>query len=102
MREEIEAERGTEKVKGNLDLICGVRVIDRPQVLKKCSDCQLLVCDEGHRLKNIGGNATIKALNMLPAKKRILLSGTPVQNNLDEFYAVSLFHALIDSPPTSA
>jgi DNA repair and recombination protein RAD54 and RAD54-like protein len=42
----------------------------------------LLVCDEGHRLKNSDGNKTIAALAACPAKRRVLLSGTPVQNDL--------------------
>ena len=56
--------------------------------LKACLDIQLLVCDEAHRLKNIDGNATIDALNGLAARRRVLLSGTPIQNDLDEFYAM--------------
>jgi SNF2 family DNA or RNA helicase len=51
----------------------------------------LLVCDEGHRLKSSGGNKTIDALEALPAKRRLLLTGTPVQNNLEEFYAMANF-----------
>jgi DNA repair and recombination protein RAD54B len=56
--------------------------------LAKCSDCHLVVCDEAHKLKNIQGNQTIDALNAMPARLRILLSGTPVQNDLQEFYAL--------------
>ena len=52
--------------------------------LEKCVD--VLVCDEGHRLKASGGSKTIDALLSLQCGKRILLTGTPVQNNLDEFY----------------
>ncbi|GFH05607.1 uncharacterized protein HaLaN_00097, partial [Haematococcus lacustris] len=42
----------------------------------------LLVCDEGHRLKAIGGNKTIDALMQLRCPRRVLLTGTPIQNNL--------------------
>ena len=42
----------------------------------------LLVCDEGHRLKASGGSKTITALASIPTKRRILLTGTPIQNNL--------------------
>ena len=59
--------------------------------LGRCGECQLLVCDEAHRLKNINGNHTIDALNSLPAKRRVLLSGTPIQNDLQEFYAMINF-----------
>jgi hypothetical protein len=44
----------------------------------------LLVCDEGHRLKNASGNQTTKALNRFPSHRRILVTGTPVQNKLLE------------------
>ena len=49
----------------------------------------LLVCDEAHRLKNAKGDTqTVAALRKLRCKKRVLLSGTPVQNDLGEFFAV--------------
>jgi len=44
----------------------------------------LLVCDEGHRLKS-GAASTTKRLNALKCCRRILLTGTPLQNSLDEF-----------------
>ncbi|XP_046993457.1 DNA repair and recombination protein RAD54B-like isoform X2 [Schistocerca americana] len=50
----------------------------------------LLICDEGHRLKN----STIKIyvmLSKLQCKRRILLTGTPVQNDLQEFYTLVNF-----------
>jgi SNF2-related domain len=50
--------------------------------LKKYADCcDLLVCDEAHRLKN-SENQTSRALNSLPVKRRVLLTGTPMQNDL--------------------
>ncbi|KAK9805749.1 hypothetical protein WJX73_005408 [Symbiochloris irregularis] len=51
----------------------------------------LLVCDEGHRLKASGGSKTIDALLSLQCRRRILLTGTPMQNNLDEFFAMVSF-----------
>jgi SNF2 family DNA or RNA helicase len=53
----------------------------------------LLVCDEGHRRKNSGGSKTLSALSEVAANtpRRIILSGTPVQNNLDELYAMCNF-----------
>lgn len=56
--------------------------------LTKYKDCcDLLVCDEAHRLKN-SDNQTSKALNSLPVKRRVLLTGTPMQNDLQEFFAM--------------
>ena len=50
-----------------------------------CNSCDLLICDEAHKLKNADSGLTV-SLDKLPAKKRILLSGTPMQNELTEFY----------------
>ena len=46
------------------------------------------VCDEGHRLKNSKGNQTIQALSSITCRRRLLLTGTPVQNDLLELYAM--------------
>eukprot|EP00741_Cyanophora_paradoxa_P002544 tig00000605_g2468.t1 len=51
----------------------------------------LLVCDEGHRLKNAAGNDTTAALAGIPTPRRVILSGTPIQNALDEYYAMLSF-----------
>ncbi|KAL8581410.1 DNA repair and recombination protein RAD54-like [Nucella lapillus] len=49
----------------------------------------LVICDEGHRLKN-SENQTYQALMKLRADRRVLLSGTPIQNDLLEYF--SLLH----------
>ena len=49
--------------------------------------CDLLICDEAHRLKN-DATLTNRALDALPCKRRVLLSGTPLQNDLAEFFAM--------------
>ena len=51
---------------------------------------ELIICDEGHKLKNAEIKTT-KAVSSLPGKRRVILSGTPIQNNLDEFYAMVNF-----------
>ena len=50
----------------------------------------LVLCDEGHRLKN-SENQTYKALMSLKAKRRVLLSGTPIQNDLLEYFSLVHF-----------
>ncbi|XP_076780292.1 DNA repair and recombination protein RAD54B isoform X4 [Arvicanthis niloticus] len=47
----------------------------------------LLICDEGHRLKN-SSIKTTAALSSLSCEKRVILTGTPVQNDLQEFFAL--------------
>ena len=60
------------------------------RLVKYADCCDLLVCDEAHRLKN-AENQTSKALNSLPVRRRVLLTGTPMQNDLQEFYAMADF-----------
>ncbi|SNX85325.1 related to RAD54 - DNA-dependent ATPase of the Snf2p family [Melanopsichium pennsylvanicum] len=47
----------------------------------------LLVCDEGHRLKNAEAKTT-QMFNELSVQRKIILSGTPIQNDLRELYAM--------------
>jgi DNA repair and recombination RAD54-like protein len=54
----------------------------------KC--CQLVICDEAHRLKN-QNTLTTQTLASLPCRRRVLLSGTPMQNDLGEFFAMADF-----------
>ncbi|XP_075321567.1 DNA repair and recombination protein RAD54B isoform X3 [Odontesthes bonariensis] len=53
-------------------------------------DFGLLICDEGHRLKN-SSIKTSSALSSLSCERRVILTGTPVQNDLQEFYAIIEF-----------
>lgn len=48
----------------------------------------LLVCDEAHRLRNAMGSQTMSALREINAPMRVLLTGTPIQNNLNEYASV--------------
>jgi len=43
----------------------------------------LVVCDEGHVLKN-DMTGLAKATNQVKTRRRIVLTGTPLQNNLIE------------------
>lgn len=85
--------------------------------INKAHKLTILVCDEAHRLKNIAGTQTTNALRKHPAPLRLLLTGmychlcaykqthnilivilniceilgTPIQNNLEELYALTHF-----------
>ena len=52
-------------------------------------DCKidLVVCDEAHRLKNDKTKMSA-CISKLSARKRLLLTGTPIQNNMTEFFAM--------------
>ncbi|KAJ3186291.1 DNA repair and recombination protein rad54b [Gaertneriomyces sp. JEL0708] len=65
---------GYEKMRACQDLIIG-------------GNFDLVVCDEGHRLKN-SQIRTAQAIKALSTRRRIVLSGTPIQNDLKEFYSM--------------
>lgn len=50
----------------------------------------IMVCDEGHRLKNPSSKLSQDLLS-LNIPRRVILSGTPFQNNLSEYYALADF-----------
>lgn len=51
----------------------------------------LLICDEGHRLKNPKSKTYVAITDNIATSRKILLTGTPVQNNLEELYALANF-----------
>ncbi|MFD7101281.1 DEAD/DEAH box helicase [Streptomyces celluloflavus] len=51
------------------------------------ADWGLVVADEAQHIKN-PFSATARALRTLPAKARVALTGTPVENNLSELWAI--------------
>lgn len=57
----------------------------RDQYLKGLIDpgADLVICDEGHLLKN-SKTAISKAVERIRTLRRIVLTGTPLQNNLNE------------------
>lgn len=51
----------------------------------------ILVCDEAHMIKNTRADTT-QALKLVKSQRRIALTGSPLQNNLMEYYCVSNYH----------
>ncbi|KAK1077656.1 hypothetical protein LTR48_008701, partial [Friedmanniomyces endolithicus] len=60
--------------------------------MKRAFVWRYAVLDEGHKIKNDKSDIAL-ALQSLKAEHRLLLTGTPLQNNLKEFWA--LLHWLI-------
>lgn len=63
------------------------KVVSNAPVFSRLANLGLVVCDEGHRLK-LSSSKIWTALLGLPCKRRIILLGTPVQNDLTEFYSL--------------
>ena len=49
--------------------------------------CDMLILDEAHRLKNELSQSR-QVLARLPCKRRVLLTGTPMQNRMEEWFSV--------------
>ncbi|KAJ5648969.1 DNA repair and recombination protein [Penicillium longicatenatum] len=54
--------------------------------LARGAGVDIIIADEGHRLKTLS-NKSGQAIQSLNAAKRVILSGTPIQNDLSEFFA---------------
>lgn len=54
--------------------------------LTRGAGVDIIIADEGHRLKTLQ-NKSGQAIQSLNAAKRVILSGTPIQNDLREFFA---------------
>ncbi|BFZ03608.1 hypothetical protein BsWGS_06647 [Bradybaena similaris] len=71
-------------------LVISYEMFVRYHELIKQVHFDLIVCDEGHRLKNTAIKTTA-ILMSLPCRRRIVLTGTPIQNDLQEFYSIVEF-----------
>lgn len=65
----------------------GIFTSDSLQLQKGCT-WDILVIDEGHRAKNINTKLRKSLKEFTVSKQKIILTGTPVQNNLDEFFSL--------------
>jgi len=72
-------------------LIVSYDLFRRHAPLLKTTQFGLLIVDEGHRLKNKNGSQTLEALNSVHTDTKLLLTATPMQNCLSEFYALANF-----------
>ena len=60
------------------------------ETLKKGHGIDIVIADEGHRLKT-AQNKSAQAITSLNTSRRVILSGTPIQNDLSEFFMMVNF-----------
>ena len=77
------------------NVCCDVVITSYEMVLKDAEYFQscswnLMIVDEGHRLKNCKG-LTNREFREIESNFRLMLTGTPVQNNLNELYTLLSF-----------
>ncbi|OVA02313.1 SNF2-related [Macleaya cordata] len=72
-------------------LSLGKHIKDRNMAKEFCHALQdgpdILVCDEAHMIKNTRADVTL-ALKQVKCQRRIALTGSPLQNNLMEYYCM--------------
>ena len=68
-------------------MIIGYEKLRLVQDELKGANIDLVIADEGHRLKT-AQNKSAAAIKELGTEKRIILSGTPLQNDLSEFWTM--------------
>lgn len=81
---------GDPNSRGDLLITSYEQVKKYQKSLQSIGDIGLVICDEGHRLKN-AEIKTSQAVDCLPTRWRVILSGTPIQNHLSEFHAMVNF-----------
>ncbi|KAF9451278.1 RAD54B protein [Macrolepiota fuliginosa MF-IS2] len=76
-------------------------MVNKSEKLRCFPQIDLIICDEGHRLKS-SQNKTTKMFKDFKTRRRIILSGTPIQNDLSELHAMTEFcnPGLFDDYPT--
>lgn len=71
-------------------MIVSYETLRNLQELLGNTEIGLMLCDEGHRLKN-SESLTFQSLDTLRVKRRVILSGTPIQNDLSEYFSLLNF-----------
>ena len=88
---EVRAEILAEMAKPGMNVcVTTYDALHRCPELRRRFKWHLIVFDEAHKLKNTEGT-TIQLSRALPSKRRLLMTGTPLQNNLTELWSLLNF-----------
>eukprot|EP01121_Diplochlamys_sp_Union-15-3_P012282 TRINITY_DN3655_c0_g2_i1.p1 TRINITY_DN3655_c0_g2~~TRINITY_DN3655_c0_g2_i1.p1 ORF type:complete len:283 (+),score=49.62 TRINITY_DN3655_c0_g2_i1:42-890(+) len=90
MREKLVASRKSNRSKGLPVVITSYNIAINDRKSLQVFKWKYLVVDEAHRLKNFNCKL-IKELRVLYTDNRLLLTGTPLQNNLSELWSLLNF-----------
>lgn len=71
-------------------LLTSYEMINMDSAILKPIQWECMIVDEGHRLKNKDSKLFLQ-LKLFSTKHRVLLTGTPLQNNLDELFMLMHF-----------
>ncbi|XP_041363307.1 DNA repair and recombination protein RAD54B-like [Gigantopelta aegis] len=71
-------------------LVISYEMFVRASEILKATKFDIVVCDEGHRLKN-SAIKTTAIIGNLAISRRVVLTGTPIQNDLKEFFSIIEF-----------
>lgn len=85
-----DAPRGAEKPSFSV-LLTTYEYIMRDRAVLRKVDWQYIIVDEGHRMKNANSKFAQTLGNLYTARRRLLLTGTPLQNSLPELWALLNF-----------
>jgi uncharacterized membrane-anchored protein len=67
---------------------CHVRTSLQADLARKlCGGAFIVVADEAHTIKNPRSRIS-QAMHMVSTRRRLALTGYPLQNNLDEYYTM--------------
>ncbi|TPX38888.1 hypothetical protein SeMB42_g06554 [Synchytrium endobioticum] len=80
-------------------VLCSYEAIMRDATKFEKVQWEVLVADEGHRLKNEESKGFLMLNEIIQSNHRILMTGTPLQNNLKELYTLMTFLDPIKFPP---
>lgn len=61
--------------------------------INQVAGLEVIVLDEAHKIKSFSETKTTAAFRTCTAKRRLLLTGSPIQNNLDELFSLVSFAA---------